>query len=99
MPLCLTDIEQIGTKYDSTKFTPLQIAIDYGHKEIVLLLINKGANINIINDKSNTPLHEVALVGDDLLAECLINNGADINAKNLSGTTPLHFAVSKGNKK
>ena len=44
----------------------------------------------------DTPLHKVALWGDNHAAKVLIDAGADIDARGDMGLTPLHFAVMQG---
>ena len=67
-----------------------------GHKEIVELLIGKGADVNAKDYARWTPLHGAALSGHKEIAELLIANGADVNAKTVSGpkqgSTPLDAA-------
>ena len=41
---------------DEDETTPLHRAAYYGHKEIVVLLIAKGADVNVKNDVGYTPL-------------------------------------------
>jgi len=87
--------------------TPLYIAIMMGRPEAARLLIEGGANVNVTNFRSYTPLHELVCrdtaTGD--LSGCsseaifnmvklLIENGADVNAKDDKGLTPLHEAYT-----
>jgi ankyrin repeat protein len=75
---------------------PLKLAIIKGYHEIVKLLIEKGANINVKYDLDNRPLH-IAIMNDKLdIFKLLIEKRADINAKNINNVTPLHIASSKG---
>ncbi|TET36079.1 MAG: ankyrin repeat domain-containing protein [Planctomycetota bacterium] len=39
--------------------TPLHVAVDQGQKDIVEMLIKKGAVVSAINLKKRTPLHLV----------------------------------------
>ena len=64
-------------------------ASDYGHKEIVELLITNGADMDGKDKYGNTPLHYAATWGHKETAELLIANDADVNAKNKFGETPL----------
>jgi ankyrin repeat protein len=45
----------------------------------------------------NRPLHEAAISGQFVVAECLIKAGADVNARNHQEETPLHLACCSGN--
>ena len=80
--------------------TPLHRAASEGHKEIVELLIAKGANVNVNakNEFGSTPLHVAAFQGHKEIAELLIPNGADVSAKDKYEQTPLHFAAINGHK-
>ena len=41
---------------DGWEWTPLHIAASKSHKEIIELLIAKGADVNALNNKGDTPL-------------------------------------------
>jgi ankyrin repeat protein len=57
---------------------PLHYAAQYGHKEIVQLLISKGANVKAKTDDGRTPLHSAAAKEHKDIAELLIEKGADV---------------------
>ena len=82
--------------------TPLHMTPINGHKEIVELLISKGADVNVRDDLGGrTPLHQAASSGHKVaqqIAELLITKGADVNAKMEDGRTPLNFTESKEHK-
>ena len=62
-------------------------------KEIVSLLIEKGADINITDIHSRTPLHQVCFEGTLEIVRNLLDNGANINAKDSYGMTPLFYCL------
>lgn len=63
-------------------------------KEIVSLLIEKGADINITDSKyRRTPLHQVCAEGTLEIVRNLLDNGANINAKDSLGLTPLVYCL------
>ena len=72
--------------------TPLNSAAGNGHKEIVELLISKGADVNAKN-AVNKPLHMAAERGHKEIVELLIAEGADVNAKVIFGQTLLDTAI------
>jgi pectate lyase len=86
--------------------TALQLAAMNGHKEIVELLLVKGARID--DQKSypgRTALDYAVEKGHKDVVELLINKGADVNVEiigatgySLKGNTPLHTAVRMANK-
>ena len=77
-------------------FTPLHLAAGMkGHKEIVELLLAKGADVNAKNESGSTPLFG-AFNGE--IVELLIAKGSNVNARTGVGQTPLLSAVIFGQK-
>ena len=74
--------------------SPLHMAVLISNKEIVGLLLDKGADIDIkANDAdAGTPLHWAVYSGNREMAELLIERGADFNAENKAGYRPIDFA-------
>ena len=80
---------------NSDGFTVLHLAVANNHKNIVELLVAKGADINAnTRDNGFTPLHLAAGFGHKEIAQLLIAAGADLNVKNKVGYTPLDWAIS-----
>jgi tetratricopeptide (TPR) repeat protein len=79
-------------------FTPLELAVLGGRKDVVESLIAKGADINAKNKDGSTPLYTAVSNNRTEMAELLIAKGADINAKDESGKTSLHNADIEGHK-
>jgi uncharacterized protein len=76
-------------------------AVMYKPFEVVELLIESGADVNIISnvdDSTTTPLLAALEIEDvrDVYkkAELLIKSGSDVNAKTSDGYSPIIFAVS-----
>ena len=61
--------------------------------DIVKLLFENGAIVDIRNDDYNTPLHLAARANNQDIAEYLLEKKASIDAKNKKGKTPLMFAA------
>ncbi len=96
---CLINGKDVNAKDDLYGDTPLLWAAGFGNKEVVVMLITKGADVNAKAEEGWTPLHYATGGNDRGIAELLIANGADLNAKNASDQiTPLHWAAWRGHK-
>lgn len=74
--------------------TALHLAADLrDNHRCINLLLEKGANPNIVNNHGNSPLYNAAVKGDDRSIKLLLQNEADINCQNNDGSTPLSIAV------
>ena len=102
LPLLVADQEnadmEIGTP---DKFRPpgagasaLHVAVLKDNREIVQLLLDNGADIEIkaLDEFKGSPLEWAAFFGIKDMAVFLVESGADINARNAYGTTPLDAA-------
>lgn len=60
------------------------------------MLLEKGANINIADIRSSTPLHRAASKGNQAIVQLLVSrNDLKINCKDNYGCTPLHLACEE----
>ncbi len=64
--------------------------------EIIELLIENGADLDILGSGSKTILHKVIRNGNLKTAELLLNSGANIEARSGQGNTPLWTAAWHG---
>lgn len=85
-------------------FTPLALSAHYGHLDTTRLLLDRGADVNVVSRHplQVTPLH-AALFGRQVeTARLLITHGADLNLRRggtgwpRSGWTGLHYAAGYG---
>ena len=75
---------------------PLHFASMENKPEVVKLLIDSGANVNIKGKFSFTPLHFSASEGLTKVAQILLENGAEVEAKDSGGETPIGSAAQYG---
>tara|TARA_B100001094_G_scaffold81365_1_gene77590 strand:- start:109 stop:849 length:741 start_codon:yes stop_codon:yes gene_type:complete len=88
--------EDPNTREHYTNRTALMIASEYGHTEIIRLLLDRGADINSQND-SYTALIKASMLGKGDMAEFLLVRGADPNIQNIKGDTALMNAARYSN--
>ncbi len=85
------DIDERTSNY----CTPLSLAVRENKTEIVKLLLEKGANMEIMDTNGLSPLGEAVLESNTYnIAKLLIEKGANINIKNRKGLTPLLYVIS-----
>mmetsp|Transcript_21898 Transcript_21898/g.28688 ORF Transcript_21898/g.28688 Transcript_21898/m.28688 type:complete len:434 (-) Transcript_21898:290-1591(-) len=76
--------------------SPLHLAVQNGNMKLVKMLVQKGANTNLLNSNQATPLHLACIVGKCEIVKFLVFNGADISIKSKYESTPLHWAAREG---
>lgn len=73
--------------------TPLHWACNSSEDEIVMLLLELGANPNAISDEKGTPVHWAVSKSNLIKLDYLIQYGANLDIQDDKGKTPLHWAV------
>ena len=90
----------VQRRKNGLSFSPLYMAAKYGHKDVVILLLKRGADIN--KGKGNvygrTPLHMAAFWGHKGVVRVLLEKGAEVDMKDTFGGTPLSDAAGNGHK-
>lgn len=79
---------------DSGGNTPLHLACQSNLREVVSLLLERGARVEARNHDGMTALHLAALRSSEDVLDVLVDNGADVNAQDSQGNTPLHHVCS-----
>ena len=84
-----TDVNQLDPDEQGDKDSCLGVAAAFGHKDVVLALIEAGADIGYRNKNGSTPLHIAAFFCYPEITKTLIDKGADKNAVDNEGGTAL----------
>ncbi|XP_023723518.1 ankyrin repeat and SOCS box protein 3 isoform X3 [Cryptotermes secundus] len=96
---CLHLLLQKGQQYVNQRTmegeTPLLLACKFQDStELVQMLLDCGADVNLGDNENHTPLHEACRNGRLSVAKILVAAGANVNEMNYNSCTPLHCAVS-----
>ena len=86
-----------GTHVDeTTALTPLHVATEKGHTDMVTLLLEHGANVDAVDRLGRSPLH-IAIHNDDAdLARRLLEANPDPNIIKHNGNSLLIEAINHG---
>jgi uncharacterized protein len=76
--------------------TALMVYVWRNQKEAVEKLLNRGADVSLIDNDGDTALHGAAEMGNVEIARMLLAKSANVNAKNKVGGTPLMWAAVYG---
>ena len=79
-----------------TRHNDILLAAGRGHIDILLYLINHGADVNKKNGCKQTALHYASERGGLKVVETLLGKGADIDVEDDDHCTPLILAAGRG---
>jgi ankyrin repeat protein len=77
---------------------PIHAAAAGRSRDIVAMLIEKGADVSATQHGGWTPLHAAAQNGDVEMAKLLVLNGADVKARADNNQSALDLALGKGSQ-
>ena len=77
-----------------THNSPLRVAADRGHAELLKVLIENGTDVHAVDCGGSTALHHAAAANHVEAIDLLVEAGADIEARDDVGSTPLHDAAN-----
>ena len=78
------------------KVTPLQLAAQYGHRDVAELVLANKADVEAKSYGGWTALLNAVHGGHKDMVELLLTNKADVNYKEDAGRTPLQVAAENG---
>ncbi|VDI65961.1 oxysterol-binding protein-related protein 1/2 [Mytilus galloprovincialis] len=76
-------------------WSPLHLAVYFGHTAVAKLLLEHDADVNIVNSVGDTPLHRAAYTGRHEAVTLLVQHKADIHVINAEGFSPKDVARNK----
>ena len=82
---------------DTNGETPLYLACENSHTELVKLLLEHGADANIKSEYGYTPLYRACDKDNTEVVKLLLEHGADVNSKDNYGNTLLYSACKNNN--
>ena len=77
-------------------FTPLVAAAYKAHVDVLKMLLDYHASINLVDNEGSTPLLHACWENHTDCALALIDAGADVNLASHFGRTPLMYAAKNG---
>ncbi|XP_053323897.1 serine/threonine-protein phosphatase 6 regulatory ankyrin repeat subunit B-like [Spea bombifrons] len=89
-------IQQAMNKQAKNGWSPLLVAAERGHTEVVKILLQNHARVDVFDEHGKAALHLAAEKGHDEIADVLLRHKAFVNAKTKLGLTPLHLCAQKG---
>lgn len=96
--LLKNDEIEINAQDFENEFTPLIYAVNLSNFDIVNILLENGANVNLQDGFGNTVVHYSVIEDNIKILSRLVEFDPNLNLWNTDGKTPLHQAFSSSDK-
>ncbi|XP_051526903.1 transient receptor potential cation channel, subfamily N, member 1 [Myxocyprinus asiaticus] len=83
-------------KHSKNGWSPLLLAAEQGHTEVVRVLLQNNARVDVFDEEGKAALHLAAEQGHQDIVDILLSHKAFVNAKTKLGLTPLHLSAQSG---
>jgi uncharacterized protein len=84
-----------GARFEKDRLLMDSVRNNITDRDVIRMLLLKGADINHFSTDGVTPLLEAIHQGNRVLVKLLITNGSDVNLASTTGQTPLQLAEQK----
>lgn len=88
----------VNTRAPGGGKTPLHLAVDNDDEQMIVMLLEAGADVSVATQNGITPLHVAAKKGNKKIIQRLIQAKAPVDARSTNGCTALHEAAIAGHK-
>ena len=92
---CGFDTRNLNSRIENG-MSPVMAAALEGEFDILKMLIQNNADLNLVNDDENNALWFACFTEDLLIIDLLIQHGINIDHQNVNGATSLIYAASAG---
>ncbi|KAI9037200.1 uncharacterized protein KD926_000774 [Aspergillus affinis] len=96
--LLISEHIHLISRKDNYGRTPLSWAVNQGHRDMVKLLVDHGARVNVKDRSRLTALHIAATGQHKDIMSVLLNQGARLESKTEHGDTPLTRAIQANSR-
>ncbi|KAK7139556.1 hypothetical protein R3I93_016630 [Phoxinus phoxinus] len=83
-------------KHTESGWSPLLLAADQGHTEVVRVLLQNNARVDVFDEEGKAAIHLAAEQGHQDIVDILLSHKAFVNTKTKLGLTPLHLSARSG---
>lgn len=78
---------------------PINVASTIADVDILNLLIDNRADVNLIDESEKTPLMIASSIGNEEIVDLLITSGANVNEQNKEGFTAILYSLNNQHQK
>ncbi|XP_067217780.1 transient receptor potential cation channel, subfamily N, member 1 [Chanodichthys erythropterus] len=83
-------------KHAKNGWSPLLLAAEQGHTEVVRVLLQTNARVDVFDEEGKAAIHLAAEQGHQDIVDILLSHKAFVNTKTKLGLTPLHLSARTG---